>query len=138
MVSVSIGLFLEGLLGVEAGQDAVLRTMLYEKGEEKVDPYDITVFEFTNMISRLRNELGKCGVKDKGLIVPLKHGAESRTTNNVLSADPDSLSYSRTPKEIMRIMYGTGDEHRPGGFFPKGANGGIAREYLNNDKPRGL
>ncbi|MBA0753164.1 hypothetical protein Gogos_021485 [Gossypium gossypioides] len=84
--------------------------MLYEKGEEKVDP----------------------------LIVPLKHGAESRPTSNVLSADPDSLSYSRTPKEIMRIMYGTGDEHRPGGFFPKGANGRIAREYLNNDKLRGL
>ncbi|KAH1108487.1 hypothetical protein J1N35_012255 [Gossypium stocksii] len=45
------------------------------------------VFEFTNMISRLRNELGKCGVKDEGLIVPLKHVAESRTTSNVLPAD---------------------------------------------------
>ncbi|KAA3471403.1 desiccation-related protein PCC13-62-like [Gossypium australe] len=127
-----------GLLGVEVGQDAVLRTMLYGKGEEKVDPYEITVFEFTNMISRLRNELGNCGVKDEGLIVPLKHGSESRTTSNVLLADPDSLSYSRTLKEIMRIMYGTGDEHRPGGFFPKGANWRIAREYLNNDKLRGL
>ncbi|MBA0762602.1 hypothetical protein Gotri_012193 [Gossypium trilobum] len=126
------------LLGVEAGQDAVLRTMLYEKGEEKVDPYDITVFEFTNMISRLKNELGKCGVKDKGIIVPLKHGAESRTTSNMLSVDPDSLSYSRTPNEIMRIMYSIGDEHRLGGFFSKGANGRIAREYLNNDKLRWL
>ncbi|XP_017624970.1 ferritin-like catalase Nec2 [Gossypium arboreum] len=126
------------LLGVEARQDAVLRTMLYEKGEEKVDPYDIMVFEFTNMISRLRNELDKCGVKDEGLIVPLKHSAESQTTSNVLLADPDSLSYSRTPKEIMRIMYGTGDEHRPDGFFPKGANGRIARECLNNNKFRGL
>ncbi|MBA0645245.1 hypothetical protein Goklo_013367, partial [Gossypium klotzschianum] len=70
--------------------------MLYEKGEEEVDPYDITVFEFTNMISRLRNELGKCGVKDKGLIVPLKHGAKSRTTSNVLLADPNSLLLENT------------------------------------------
>ncbi|TYJ21248.1 hypothetical protein E1A91_A08G052100v1 [Gossypium mustelinum] len=127
-----------GLLGVEAGQDAVTREWLYKKGDEKVEPYDITVVEFTNMISGLRNELGKCGIKDEGLIVPKELGAENRTTSNVLSADPNSLSYPRTPQEILRIVYSTGNEHRPGGFFPKGANGRIAREYLYNDQLRGL
>lgn len=129
---------LAGLLGVESGQDAVTRAWLYERGDEKVEPYDITVIDFTNMISGLRNELGKCGIKDEGLIVPLDLGAEKRTTSNVLSADPESLSYPRTPPEVLRIVYGTGDEHRPGGFFPKGGNGRIAREYLYHGQHRGL
>ncbi|XVE73294.1 hypothetical protein DITRI_Ditri11bG0106000 [Diplodiscus trichospermus] len=119
------------LLGVESGQDAVLRALLYEKAYEKVEPYNITVADFTNMISGLRNELGKCGIKDEGLIVPLELGAENRTTSNILSADPNSLSYARTPQEILRIVYGDGDEHKPGGFFPEGANGRIARSYLS-------
>ncbi|KAK7823905.1 desiccation-related protein pcc13-62 [Quercus suber] len=38
-----------GLLGVEAGQDAVLRALLYERANEKVMPYDITVAEFISL-----------------------------------------------------------------------------------------
>ncbi|XVF80562.1 hypothetical protein PTKIN_Ptkin15bG0083500 [Pterospermum kingtungense] len=98
------------LLGVEAGQDAVIRALLYEK----VVPYNITMADFTNMISGLRNELGKCGIKDEGLIVPLELGAENRTTSNILSADTNSLSHARTPPEILRIVYGSGNEHKPG------------------------
>ncbi|GFZ21760.1 hypothetical protein Acr_29g0009220 [Actinidia rufa] len=51
---------------------------------KKVKPYGITVAEFTNRVSELRN---------------------------------------RTPEEILRIVYGGGDEHVPGGFYPKGADG---------------
>ncbi|XVF86622.1 hypothetical protein PTKIN_Ptkin18bG0057200 [Pterospermum kingtungense] len=118
------------LLGVESGQDAVLRALLNEIANEKVVPYDLTVADFTNMISELRNNLARCGIKDEGLIVPLELGAENRTTYNILSADPNSLSYARTPPEILRIVYGGGDEDNPGGFFPEGANGNIARSYL--------
>lgn len=121
---------LAGLLGVESGQDAVIRTILYEQAEEVVHPYNYTVAEFTNRISNLRNELGMCGIKDEGLIVPKKLGAENRTTSNILSANVDSISYARTPAEILRIVYGTGDEHKPGGFLPNGGNGAIARSFL--------
>ena len=93
----------------------------------KVDPYEYTVTEFTNRSSELRNRLAKCGIKDEGIIVPIQLGAENRTISNVLSADYDSLSYSRTPKEMLRILYTTGNVAVPGGFFPLGANGAIAR-----------
>ncbi|KAB5521316.1 hypothetical protein DKX38_025635 [Salix brachista] len=119
------------LLGVESGQDAVIRTLLYEKAEEKVMPYNITVAEFTNAISFLRNELAMCGVRDEGLIVPLRLGAENRTESNILSADSNSLSYARTQPQILRIIYGTGSEYRPGGFLPRGGNGKIARSFLD-------
>ncbi|XP_042497348.1 desiccation-related protein PCC13-62-like [Macadamia integrifolia] len=123
---------LVGLLGVESGQDAVIRTYLYERAKEVVEPYKVTVEEFTDKISKLRNRLGMCGIKDEGVIVPPELGAENRTCSNVLSANYDSLSYARTPNEILRIVYGTGNEHIPGGFYPKGGNGKIARELLEH------
>ncbi|KAK4433853.1 Desiccation-related protein PCC13-62 [Sesamum alatum] len=119
-----------GLLGLESGQDAVIRTLLYERALLKVLPYPFTVAEFTNRISNLRNQLGKDGLKDEGLIVVPEVGADGRASCNVLAADQDSLSYGRTPEEILRIVYATGKENVPGGFFPRGANGRIATSYF--------
>ncbi|KAM7469744.1 hypothetical protein LguiA_007927 [Lonicera macranthoides] len=93
----------------------------------KVDPYKYIMAKFTKCISGLRNRLAKCGIKDEGIIVPIQLGAENRTISNVLSADYDSVSYSRTPKEILRILYTTDNAAVPSGFFPLGANGAIAR-----------
>lgn len=119
------------LLGVEAGQDAVIRTLLYESAHQKVPPYNKTVAEFTVSISALRNKLANCGIKDEGIFVPpLILGAENRTGSNILSADSNSRSYARTPPEILRIVYGTGSEYKPGGFHPKGGGGNIARSFL--------
>ncbi|RYR12600.1 hypothetical protein Ahy_B04g070067 isoform A [Arachis hypogaea] len=110
-----------GLLGVESGQDAIIRGLLYERRDEIVIPYKVSVTEFTNRISNLRNKLGREGIKDE------------EVTGNILSANDYSLSYPRTPKEILRIVYGTGDEHVPGGFYPLGANGTIAKSYLERN-----
>lgn len=118
------------LLGVEAGQNAVIRTLLYERANETVEPYNITVAEFTNRTSVLANQLGKCGLKDEGVIVPRSLGAENQTESNILAADANSASYSRTPQELLRILYGTGNESMAGAFFPKGANGLIAKAFL--------
>ncbi|KAI3676751.1 hypothetical protein L1987_86364 [Smallanthus sonchifolius] len=120
-----------GLLGVESGQDAVIRSLLYERANEKVVPYETTVAEFTQKISQLRDKLGNSGLKDEGLKVPIELGAEKKTQGNVLAGDEDSLAYGRTPQEILRIVYGTGDEHAPGGFYPNGGHGVIAKRYLN-------
>ncbi|KAI9122936.1 hypothetical protein K1719_005825 [Acacia pycnantha] len=119
-----------GLLGVESGQDAVIRTLLYERQKVLVAPYGVSVVEFTNRISELRNKLGKKGLKDEGLIVPKSLGAEGIIEGNVLAGDKYSLAYGRSPEEVLRIVYGTGDEHRPGGFYPLGADGRIAKSYL--------
>uniref|UniRef100_A0A7N0UBR9 Desiccation-related protein PCC13-62 n=1 Tax=Kalanchoe fedtschenkoi TaxID=63787 RepID=A0A7N0UBR9_KALFE len=120
-----------GLLGVESGQDAVIRAMLYERARRKVAPYGITVAEFTDRISELRNELGSAGPKDEGLVVRRERGPEGRTAGNVLAGDKMSLAFDRTPEEILRIVYGSGNESAPGGFYPSGADGRIARAYLN-------
>lgn len=119
-----------GLLGVESGQDAIIRTILFQHASEKVEPYGVTVGELTDKLSGVRNKLGMCGLKDKGVVVPKELGAEGKIHTNVLSANKDSVAYSRTPQEIARIVYGSGNEHVPGGFFTRGGNGRIARSFL--------
>ncbi|XP_057546363.1 ferritin-like catalase Nec2 [Amaranthus tricolor] len=119
-----------GLLAVESGQDAVIRTMLYKRRFQMVSPYQITVQEFTNRISELRNKLGKSGLKDEGLFIDPSEGAEGKVTGNILVGDKYSMGYPRTPEEVLRIVYSTGDEHKIGGFYPNGAYGSIARKYL--------
>ncbi|GMY27962.1 desiccation-related protein PCC13-62-like [Fagus crenata] len=119
-----------GLLGVESGQDAVICALLYEHAHKKVKPYRITVAEFTNRFSQLRNKLGNAGVKDEGLVVVKSEGAEGSITGNVLASDKYSVAFDRTPEEILRIVYGSGDEHKLGGFYPKGADGHIAKSHL--------
>ncbi|KAJ7955209.1 Desiccation-related protein PCC13-62 [Quillaja saponaria] len=118
-----------GLLGTKSGQDAVIREYLYERAALEVHPYGITVAEFTNRISELGNRLARAGLKHEGLVVPPSNGADGKVAGNVLSGDQNSLSYARTPEETLRILYLTGDEHGPGGFFPGGADGRIARSY---------
>ncbi|ONK78289.1 uncharacterized protein A4U43_C02F16720 [Asparagus officinalis] len=124
---------LAGLLAVESAQDAVIRTLLYEKANQTVKPYNITVAELTDRISVLRNKLGGSDVKDEGLIIPPEAGAEGKISGNVIAGDKYSLAFDRTPKEILKIVYGGGSASTPGGFFPKGADGRIARWYLEQN-----
>ncbi|KAK9182149.1 hypothetical protein WN944_025291 [Citrus x changshan-huyou] len=121
-----------GLLGVKSGQDAIIRTLLYQKANEKVHPYGIPVAAFTNKISQMRNNLGRSGLKDEGLLVPKFRGTERKIRGNVLAGNEYSIAFDRTPEEILRIVYGGGHEGIPGGFFPNGANGRIAGSHLHN------
>lgn len=119
-----------GLLGVESGQDAVIRALLYQQATQEVKPYGITVADFTDKISKLRDELGHDGLKDEGLIVSPSLGAEGKIQGNVLAGDEYSVAYDRTPEQILSIVYGSGNAGVPGGFFPQGGNGKIAKSLL--------
>lgn len=120
-----------GLLGTASGGRTSRRAYLYERWDSPVPPYKVTVAEFTNRISERANKLGMEGTKTEGIVVPPWNGAEGKVSGNVIEADKYSLSYGRTPEEILRILYGSGNETIPGGFYPHGANGHIAQYYFN-------
>ncbi|KAG4168227.1 hypothetical protein ERO13_A12G010433v2 [Gossypium hirsutum] len=105
----------------------VLRTLLNDVINSTVQPYTFTAAELSNRTSEVVNQLGGCGVKAEGLIVPLQLGAENRTTSNVVPADVNSLAYVRFEREILRIVYGTGNATMPGGLYPGGFIGSLNR-----------
>nr|CAB3460241.1 unnamed protein product [Digitaria exilis] len=120
------------ILAVEAGHDAVIRLLLYQRADEAVPPYQgHTVADFTRRMSDWRNRMSGCGAKDEGVkVLDRQQGAERRTISNILGAGEDSLGFQRTPAEVLRILYGSRNEQIPGGFLPRGANGTIARGFF--------
>ncbi|RWR94156.1 desiccation-related protein PCC13-62 [Cinnamomum micranthum f. kanehirae] len=116
---------MEGLLAIESGQDAVIRTLLYERAKELVQPLQ----PHSCQISHLRNRLGGCGRKDEGLFV--QNGRYPATYYLLIL---DLFWYARTTAEVLSSVYGTGDERKPGGFLPNVGNGEIARGYLKQNQ----
>eukprot|EP00253_Pinus_taeda_P013587 PITA_13587 len=109
-----------GLLGVESGQDAVIRALLFKQKDDRVVPYPYKVSDFTSRLSNLRNTLGDTGIADQGLI-----------PGYILAGDKYFVAYARTPAQILRIVYASGNESSPGGFYPRGGDGRFARQYLS-------
>jgi hypothetical protein len=121
-----------GLLGVESGQDAIIRTEMYRQKDKIVSPYNYTVADFSNAISTLRNGLTHAFV-DEGLVVPIQDGAEGNVTGNILAGNADSISYARTGEQVFQTVYGTGNASKPGAFYPKGAQGVLAAGFLEEE-----
>lgn len=94
-----------GIVGTEAYHAAGIRSLIAELG----DPY----LTYANQISALRGSVGG--------------GAETKLSGtSIVAADSNSISYDRTPDQVMHIVYlsGSGVVSK-GGFFPNGLNGTI-------------
>ncbi|TYJ03187.1 hypothetical protein E1A91_A12G011300v1 [Gossypium mustelinum] len=121
---------LSGIALYEAGVFGALRAELNARVNLTVPPFNFTVGNLTNLSAQLANRLAGCGVKDEGLIVPLQLGAENRTSSNIVPGNANSLAYARSAREILRIVFTTGNATRSGGIFPRGLNGALYRRIL--------
>lgn len=109
-----------GILAVEAYHAGAVRTLLYQERETTAIPADaggmgnieLTVLTITSAISALRAALG--GGKDQGLV--------TNGSANIVPADENAIAFSRTPREVLNIVYGAVDADS-GLFFPNGVNG---------------
>ncbi|GMI69422.1 hypothetical protein like AT3G62730 [Hibiscus trionum] len=119
-----------GIALYEAASYGVIRSLLNDRANLTVPPYTFTVGNVTNVTAQIGNQLGRCGVKDEGLVVPLPLGAENRTTSNVIAADVNSLTYTRSALEILRILFISGNATRPGGVFPRGFEGTLYHRII--------
>ncbi|GMI69412.1 hypothetical protein like AT3G62730 [Hibiscus trionum] len=119
-----------GITVNEATGFGVLRGQLYALADERVSPFGFDTGTLVNRTANLTNQLGGCGVKDEGLVVPEELGAENRTTTNAVPADINSLAYARYEREILRIVFGTGNATKPGGLFPNGFNGTLYQQIV--------
>jgi len=97
-----------GLLAVEAYHAGLIRTVLYTRG----------FFKQTFLISAARDSLD--GPTD------LDQGIGTAQEANIVPADENGLAFSRTPRQVLNIVY-LDEGAREGGFFPNGVNGQINR-----------
>ncbi len=114
-----------GILAVEAYHAAIVRTTLYAKGV----PALVTA---TEQISNARDALDGSPTEDKvrGIgpdddqgIAP--SGANDTLTANLAPLNSNGLAFSRTPGQVLNIVYLNAGTATMGGFFPNGVNGNI-------------
>lgn len=96
-----------GLLAVEAYHAGIIRTTLYDKGLEAP----------TGKISDARDSLDGPTDLDQGIVM---NGAA-----NLVPTDENGLVYSRTPGQVLNIVYLNPKSVTKGGFYPKGVNGDL-------------
>jgi hypothetical protein len=97
-----------GILAVEAYHMGMARSVLYRMGNE--------AREAANKLSDARDKLDGPEDVDQGIAVNNKA--------NIVPADADAKAFSRTPQQVLRIVYLTDKGGvSGGGLFPKGMNG---------------
>jgi hypothetical protein len=95
-----------GILGVEAYHAGLVRTKIYEAGA--------TAQQAAQAISDLRDSVDGSDDDDQGVVVS--------NAANIVPADSNSIAYSRTPRQVLNIVYLAANASS-GGFFPAGLNG---------------
>lgn len=98
------------ILAVEAYHMGMARSQLYVMGEEAQ--------QAANAISDARDELDGTEDKDQGIV---RDGHA-----NFVPSTPQGLVFRRTPQEVLRIVYLSGESGvSSGGFYPNGMNGAL-------------
>jgi hypothetical protein len=102
-----------GILAAEAYHAGLIRTVLYGKGLQAPG-----LRTATESISNARDSLDGPTDVDQGVA---QRGQES----NIVPTDANAIAFSRTPGDVLNIVYLTAAAAQQGGFFPAGVNGTI-------------
>ena len=114
-----------GILAVEAYHAAIVRTTLYSKGVQGL-------IDATEKISTARDtldgspaldEIRGIGPDDDQGIAP--SGTSDAPIANLAPLNRNGLAYSRTPGQVLNIVYLNAGTATMGGFFPNGVTGNI-------------
>lgn len=97
-----------GILAAEAYHAATIRTILYQAGA--------TAQQAAQAISDLRDSVDGADDLDQGLVV--------NTSANIVPTDANGIAFSRTPRQVLNIVY-LAVNASGGGFFPNGLNGAL-------------
>ncbi|RYB90040.1 ferritin-like domain-containing protein [Nocardioides oleivorans] len=97
-----------GILAVEAYHAGIVRSALYSKGLQ----------DAAQAISKARDSLDGKGKKDQGI-------GSAAGAANLVPTDKNGIAYSRTPGQVLNVVYLNPKSVTKGGFFPRGVNGAV-------------
>jgi hypothetical protein len=103
-----------GILAVEAYHAAIVRTALYARGATVP-----ALRSNTDAISNLRDSVDGTSDLDQGVSPTTVSG---QTVSNIVPLDVNGLAFSRTPAQVLNIVYLNPRSVTAGGFFPNGIN----------------
>lgn len=103
-----------GILAVEAYHAGLVRTVLLVKGLE--DP--------AGKISDARDSLDGASDLDQGIV-------DGDGNANIVPTDANGVAFSRTPGQVLNIVYLNPASVTEGGFFPDGVNGEVNASDAN-------
>ncbi|MDR6114566.1 hypothetical protein QE360_001535 [Sphingomonas sp. SORGH_AS789] len=112
-----------GILAVEAYHAAIVRTTLYAKGIQT--PALITA---AGKISDARDSLDGTTDLDQGIAATTVGG---QLVSNIVPLDSNGIAFSRTPQQVLNIVYLNKASATLGGFFPAGVNGTLRASAAN-------
>ncbi|WP_407341879.1 ferritin-like domain-containing protein [Pengzhenrongella phosphoraccumulans] len=101
-----------GILAVEAYHAANIRTSLAAQG---LATPSAMIFQTVQAISDLRDGVDNSFDDDQGI--------GTADAINIVPTDTNGIAFSRSPGDVLNIVYLTPDKARRGGFFPQGVNG---------------
>jgi hypothetical protein len=111
---ISSPVFLEaaaGILAAEAYHAGLIRTVLFAKGVQTP-----ALRTSADAISNARDSLDGPTDLDQGI-------SPVNDVSNIVPTDANGIAFSRTPGQVLSIVYLTNQPAPGGGFFPQGVNG---------------
>jgi hypothetical protein len=100
-----------GILAAEAYHAGLIRTVLFGKGVQTP-----SLRSAADSISNARDSLDGPSDLDQGI-------SPANDVSNIVPTDGNGLAFSRTPGQVLSIVYLTTQPAPRGGFFPEGVNG---------------
>lgn len=113
-----------GILGTEAYHAATIRTSIYEHHGGGGILGDLLGLGGSHKLRRAANKLSDArDALDNS--TDDDQGVERHDRANIVPTDKFGVTYSRTPGDVLNIVYLTPKEATSGGFFPHGVNGQV-------------
>ncbi|WP_372660946.1 ferritin-like domain-containing protein [Amycolatopsis kentuckyensis] len=115
-----------GILAVEAYHAGNIRSALYQHtdGLLGLGLLGRDLREASVKLSNARDSLDGPADDDQGVI-------DSRGQANIVPTDSNGIAYSRSPGQVLNIVYLTNKAATSGGFFPRGVNGEVNTSAAN-------
>lgn len=116
-----------GILAVEAYHAAIVRTTLYGRGYDATNP-QASLIDAAGRISDARDSLDGSTDLDQGIARTTVNG---QLVSNIVPLDTNGIAFSRTPGQVLNIVYLNKAAATLGGFFPNGVNGTLRASTAN-------